>query len=98
MFLQGLLFAVVKTDRCRRHNGRNGVFVDKLRLAIAAQQHTEVVKPRDDPLELHTVDEKNRDGNFCFANIVQKCILQVLLIGGHIYLPFFLRFCCELPL
>ena len=35
------------------------MFVDKLRMAIAAQQYAKIVKPRDDALQLHAVDEKN---------------------------------------
>jgi hypothetical protein len=59
------------------------MFVDQLRLTIAAQKHAEIVKPSDHALQFDTVDEENRYRNLGLANLIEKGILQILFIGGH---------------
>jgi hypothetical protein len=59
------------------------MFVDKLRLSIAAQQHAKIVEPGDHALQLYTVDKKNGDRNLGLPNLIEKGILQILFIGGH---------------
>ena len=44
------------------------MFIDKLRMGIAMQQYTKIVKPSDDALEFNPVDEKYGYGNFCLAD------------------------------
>ena len=34
------------------------MLVDELRMSVPAQQHTEVVEPGDDSLQLHAVDQE----------------------------------------
>jgi len=65
------------------------VLVDKLRLPVAAQEDAEIVKPGDDALQLHAVDEKDRDRNFRLADVIEKGILQILSVASHVYSPFF---------
>jgi hypothetical protein len=59
------------------------MFVDQLRLTIAAQKHAKIVEPGDDALKFHTVDKENGDRNFGLSNLIEKRILQILFIGGH---------------
>ena len=60
------------------------MFIDKLGVTIAAQQHTKVVKPGHDALKLDAVDEKNRQRYFLFADMIEKRILQILgSFSGH---------------
>ena len=73
-----LAVLVVQVDGTARHDGRNGVLVDQLRMAIAPQQDAEIVKPADDALQLHTIDEKNGQWRFVLPDVIQECILQVL--------------------
>jgi hypothetical protein len=60
------------------------MLIDKLRMAIAAQQHREIVKPGDDALQFDAIHQKYRDGRLGFANVIQEDILHVLgLFSGH---------------
>src|SRR5215471_16256293 len=79
-FLSGgrFLGAFEQLDRMTRHDRRYGVLVDQLRVAVASQQHAEVIEPRDDALQFHAVHEKDREGDFCFANVIEEGVLQVL--------------------
>jgi hypothetical protein len=53
-------------------------------MAIAAQQHREIVKPSDDALQFDAIHQEYRDGRFGFANVIQEDILHVLgLFSGH---------------
>jgi hypothetical protein len=76
-------------DRMTGHDRRDRVFVDQLRVAIAPQQDAEIVKPRDDALKLHSIDQKYGQWDFVFPYEVQECILQVLgAFGRHFLIPF----------
>lgn len=55
-----------------RHNGRNRVFIDQLRLGLAAKQQTEIVEPRYNALQLYTIDQKDGHWNFVFPDIVEE--------------------------
>jgi hypothetical protein len=57
-------------------------------MAIATQQNTEIVEPTDDTLQLHTIDQKDGERRFVFANVVEKCVLQILgFFGRHVFYP-----------
>ena len=58
-----------------RHDGRNRVLIDELRMAITAQQDTEIIEPRHDALQLDTIDEENGERDFVLPNEVEKSIL-----------------------
>ena len=51
------------------------MFVDKLALAITAQQHAEVIEPSDHALQFHAVHQEHRDRNFLFPNLIQEAVL-----------------------
>jgi hypothetical protein len=53
-------FAFEHLHRLARHDRRDGVLVDKLRMTIATQQDAEIVERRNNAREFYTVDEKNR--------------------------------------
>lgn len=67
------------------------MFIHKLALTIATQKDAEIVKPCDHALKLDTVDQKNCYGNFGFADMIEKCVLEILFVAGHDTLPLFLR-------
>jgi hypothetical protein len=79
-----VFFLLIELDGRGRHDGRNRVLVNQLRLTVAAQQHAEIIEPADDALKLDAIDQKYGQRGFRFADTVQKRILQVLLfIVGH---------------
>src|SRR5947207_13156456 len=59
------------------------MFVDELRMAVAAEENAEIVEPRYVALKFHSIDQKNRDGGFAFAHGIQERVLQILLFVGH---------------
>ncbi len=65
------------------------MLVDQLRLAIAAQKHAEIVEPGDHALQLDAVDQEDRDRDLGLSDMVQKGVLQILLVGGHCFLSLF---------
>src|SRR5882757_4341511 len=75
---------VEQLHRRDRHDGRNRVLVDKLRMAVAAQQHREVVEPGDDPLQFDAVHQEDRDGRLVLAQVVQEDVLNVLCLFAHV--------------
>ena len=88
---------ILKLDRAHRHDRRDRVLIDQLRLAIAAQQHAEIVEPGDIALKLHAIDQKDRDRGFAFADGIEKRVLQILLFFAHCFLSMgFSHFYCAL--
>jgi hypothetical protein len=71
------------------------MLVDQLRLAIAAQQHAEVVEPGDHALQLDAVDQEDRHRNLGLADVVQKGVLQVLLVAAIVFCLVFLSLHCR---
>src|SRR5436309_3158634 len=67
---RSILAAFEQLDRSAGHDGRDRVLVDKLRMTVAPQQQAEIVKPGDNPLQLHSIDEKDRQWRVGFANVV----------------------------
>ena len=51
------------------------MLVDKLRVTIAPKQKAEIVEPGDNALQLHSIDQKDRQWRFGFANVIEKSIL-----------------------
>jgi hypothetical protein len=67
-----------------RHDRGDGVLVDQLRVAIPPQQDAEIVEPRHDALEFNAIDQKNRQRNFAFTNVIEKGVLEILCsLGRH---------------
>ena len=48
------------------------MLIDQLGLAIAAQQHTEIIKPGDNTLQFDPVDQENCYWNLGFANVIEE--------------------------
>ena len=65
-------------DRLPGHDGRDRMLIYELRVTVPAQQHTKVVEPAHDPLELHTVDQKDCEGSLVLSYVVQERVLKVL--------------------
>jgi hypothetical protein len=51
-------------------------------MPIAAQQDTEIVKPGNHALQLHPVHQKDRERDFCFADVIEEGVLQILTSFG----------------
>src|SRR3546814_8186168 len=62
--------------------------VKQLRLAVAAQQQREIVEPGDDSLKLDPLDEEHRHRSLVPPHGVEKKILKILALIGHIGLLF----------
>src|SRR4051812_7014600 len=67
--------ALEQLDRVAGHDRGDGVLVDELGMPVTPQQHTKIVKPRHDTLELDAVHQKNRQRHLVFADIVEKRVL-----------------------
>ena len=78
------LVAVEQLHRRDRHDGRDRMLVDELRMTVAAQKHREVVEPGDDALEFDAVHQKDRDGRLVLAQMVQEDVLNVLCLFAHV--------------
>ena len=81
---------VHEMHRLTRHDGRDGVLVDELRVPVAPQQDAEIVEPGDDALQLHAVDQEDRQRRFVLAHMVQERVLKALGSFGHCCSPFLL--------
>ena len=51
------------------------MLIDKLRVAVAPEQNTKVVKPGHDPLQLNAIDEEDRKRSLVFPNVIEKGVL-----------------------
>ncbi len=65
-------------DRMTRHDRRDRVLVDELRMPVAAQQHAEIVEPGHDALQLHAVDQEDGERSFALADVIEEGVLQIL--------------------
>jgi hypothetical protein len=54
------------------------MFVDKLRVAIPAQQDTKIVEPGHDSLQFDPVNQEDGQRNLIFPDEIQESVLQVL--------------------
>jgi len=79
----GLVPAIVHVDGLRRHDRGYGVFVDELRVPVAAKQDAKIVERGDDTRQLDAVDEKDRQRNLLLADGVEEEILEILGALGH---------------
>jgi hypothetical protein len=60
------------------HDGRNGVFVNQLRVAIPAQKDAEIIEPGDHTLKLDAIDKEYRQRDFLLSDVVKEGVLKVL--------------------
>ena len=63
------------------------MFVHQLRMSIAPQQYTEIIKPSDNPLKFDPVYEKNCYRRFVFSYLIEKHVLKVILFFSHYLYP-----------
>src|SRR5262249_14227837 len=60
------------------------VFINKLRMPVATQQHAEIIEPGNDALEFHAIHQENGEWNFIFADVIEKGVLKILCaVGCH---------------
>src|SRR5439155_11822218 len=72
------LGAFKQLDRMTRHNRRDGVLVDELRMAVAPQQHAEIIEPGDNALQFHSVHQEDGERSFTFSDVIEEGVLQIL--------------------
>ena len=85
-----LFAAFEQLDRVTGHDGRNRVLVDELGMPIPPQQNAEIIEPCHDALQFNAVDQENGQRNFCFADVIEESVLQILrTFGCHGRVPFF---------
>ena len=61
-----------------RHDRRDSMLIDKLGMPIAAQQNAEIIKPGDDTLQFHAVDQEDCKRHLVFTDKIEKCVLEIL--------------------
>ena len=80
------------------HDGRDGVLVDQLRMAVTAQQHAEIVEPGDDALQLDAVDQEDGQWDLVLAYVIEERVLQALgPFGAFAAIVFSILVLGELP-
>src|SRR5215475_1222379 len=62
-------------DRMTRHDRRDCVLVDELRMPVATQQHAEIIKPCHNALQLDSVNKEDRERSLALSNMVQEGVL-----------------------
>ena len=72
---RSILAALEQLDRSARHDSRDRMLVDKLRMTVAPEQKAEIVEPGDNPLQLHPIDQKDRQWRFGFTNVIKEGVL-----------------------
>src|SRR6478609_3287917 len=71
--------------RMAGHDRRDRMLVNELRMTVTPQKHAEIIEPGDDALQLHAVDEENRQRNLLLADVVEEGVLKVLSpLCGHV--------------
>ena len=70
-----LLGPFEQLDRMTRHDRRDGVLVDQLRMPIAPQQHAEIIEPGHHALQLHPVHQEDRERGLVLADMVEEGVL-----------------------
>src|SRR4051812_49112596 len=75
-----------------RHDRRYRVLVDELGVSIPPEQHAEIIEPGHDPLQLHAVDQKDRQRRLTLADVIEEGVLQILCaFGCHCRSSIFIR-------
>jgi hypothetical protein len=88
--LSGRGFVVLEhRHRLAGHDGRDGVLIDQLGMAVTTQENTEIVKGCHDTGELHAVDQEDRQRNLLLSYGVEEKILQILRTFRHGAASFF---------
>lgn len=72
-------FSLKKLNRRTGHDGGNCVLVNKLRVTIPAQENAKIIKPSDNPLQLHAIHKEDRQRDLVLAHMVEELVLQVLV-------------------
>jgi hypothetical protein len=44
-------------------------------MPVAPEQQAKIVEPGDNPLQLHSIDQKNRQWRLGFANMIKEGVL-----------------------
>ncbi len=67
-----------KLNGMARHDGRNGVLVDKLRVSVAPQKDAKIIEPGHDTLQLHPVHQEYGQRGLILADVIEESVLQIL--------------------
>src|SRR4051812_49478013 len=75
-----------------RHDGRYRVLEDEWGGPTPPQQHAEIIEPGHDPLQLHAVDQEDRQRRLTFSYVIEEGVLQILrAFGCHCRCSVFIR-------
>ena len=62
------------------------MFVNKLRVTIAAEKHAKIIEPGDNTLQLNSIHEEDRERHLVLAYKVQERVLQILgAFSSHLF-------------
>ena len=70
-----VLISVQERDGPARHDCRDRMLVDKLRMPVAPQQDAKIVEPSHNALQLYAVDQEDRKRRLVFSYVIEECIL-----------------------
>jgi hypothetical protein len=60
------------------------MFIDELRMPVAAQQNAEIIEPGYDSLQLDSVYQKDCQRRFLFSDVIEKLVLEARYsVGSH---------------
>ena len=82
--LAGFL-AIKHLNRLARHDGGDGMLVDKLRMPVAAKQHAEIVERGNHARQFDAVYEEDCEWILGLSNRVQEQILKILRAFRHFF-------------
>ncbi len=80
--------AIEHLNRLARHDRRDGMFINELRVPVTAQQYAEIVERGHDTGEFHAVDEEDGEWILALANRIQEKVLKVLRSFRHFEFSF----------
>lgn len=69
------------------------MLVDELGMAVAAQEHAEIIEPGYNALQLDPIDQKNGEGCLALTYVIEKRVLKVLrTFRRHFHIRLFRRY------
>src|SRR5690606_3256265 len=77
------VLAIEHLNRLARHDGGDRVFVNELRMPVAAEQYAEIIERRDYARQLDAVDKEDCKWILGLSDRIQKQILKILRAFRH---------------
>jgi hypothetical protein len=64
-----------KLNGVTRHDRRDRVLIDELRMPVATQEHAEIIEPRHHTLQFNSVHQEYSEWNFVFTDVIEEGVL-----------------------